>query len=204
MCVFMQGAEVPEPFQERRQPRRFRILYISLEGFLQRFVLRNKVGAQVPPSPSEARRPQTAAPSEKSIPWKCGVTQLDEQNEALFNAIRRYQGALKSGDVHATEEVLAFLEDHMAGHLALEESYMEHIHFPDLAGHRQGHRAFEHQVHAFRNRIAGGDQGVGLELSQLLYAWMREHVLKEDPVWSEFAKANRRRRPDPAPRAESS
>jgi hemerythrin len=32
-----------------------------------------------------------------------------------------------------------------------------------------------------------------LELSQLLYAWMRVHVLKEDAVWSDFAKSRRRR-----------
>jgi hemerythrin len=32
-----------------------------------------------------------------------------------------------------------------------------------------------------------------LELSQVLFAWLRVHVMKEDSVWSEFAKSRRRR-----------
>jgi hemerythrin len=173
-----------------------------MESFLQRFILRTK--AEPVASTAEVRPMQDPAPNpERAISWKCGVTPLDEQNEALFKAIRRYQSALKSGEAHATEEALSFLEQHVDGHLALEEAYMEHIHFPGLAEHRQGHRAFEQHIHAFHDRAEGGDPGVGLELSRLLYAWMREHVLKEDPVWSEFARLNRRRRPEPTPPAES-
>jgi hemerythrin len=187
-----QGAAVPEAFQERRQQRPFRILYTPLSGILRRFILRGEERPEVR-SP-DVRPVQVPAPErEKSIPWKCGVTRLDEQNEALFKAIRRYQAALKSGaGSGAMEEALAFLEGHAEGHFALEEAFMQHVHFPGLAEHQQGHRAFQHQIHAFRDRIANGDPSAGLELSQFLYAWMRVHVLKEDMVWSEHAKSGRR------------
>lgn len=197
-----------QAFQERRRQRPFRILYMPFETFLRRFVLR---GEDVPLAPaSQAPSPHAAVsqtavahaePSqgpaqavEKSIPWKCGIARLDDQNEALFMAIRQYQAALKSGvGSAATEEAMAFLEGHVEGHLPLEEAYLERIQFPGLEEHRRVHRAFQHQIHAFRHRVAIGDHSAGLELSQLLYAWMRVHVLKEDAVWSDFAKSRRRR-----------
>jgi hemerythrin len=162
-----------------------------LEGFLQRYILRQKGGPEAPTA--EVRPVQVSAPcGGKAIPWKCGVTRLDEQNEALFRVIRQYQLALKTGGGSgAMTEALTFLEGHADAHFALEEAYLEHIHFPDLAEHQQGHRAFRLQVQAFRTRVANRDPGAGLELSQFLYAWMRMHVLKEDLVWSEYARSGR-------------
>jgi hemerythrin-like metal-binding protein len=166
---------------------------MPLDGFLQRFVRRRK---ELPAGPcSDVSLAEPPAPDRaNTIRWQCGVAQLDAQNKALFQAIRRYQAALKSGAGSvATEEALAFLEGHADGHLALEEDYMERIAFPGLAEHRQGHRTFQHQIHAFRGRVADRDPSVGLELSQLLYAWMKEHILKEDSAWCEFAKSSRQR-----------
>jgi hemerythrin len=121
------------------------------------------------------------------------VTQLDEQNGHLFEAIRQYQADHRSVGDGATDGVLAFLEVHMEGHLALEEAYLEQVRFPGLTEHRGAHRAFVNQLHAFSARRAAGDSGVSLELPRLLLAWVREHVLREDAVWSEYAQANRRR-----------
>ena len=183
---------MPAAFQERRQPRSFRILYMPFHVFVQRIVLHQENASVAPPETPSTTTP--ASSSEKLASWKCGVPKLDDPNEALFKAIRQYQAAFKAGaGLGATEAVLAFLEGHVDGHLPLEEVYLEHIHFPGLAEHRQGHQAFQHQIHAIRDRVANGDANAGLELSQVLYAWMREHILKEDAVWCAFAKARRRR-----------
>jgi hemerythrin len=166
-------------------------VYISVEAFLQRFILRKQ---GVPAAPPAEDRPAKApaSSSEKAAPWKCGVARLDEQNEALFRLIRHFQGALKAGAEHSVmEEVLTSLRGHVDKHLALEEAYLVKISFPGLPEHRQGHRAFLHQIHAFHRRILDRDPSAGLELSQLLFAWLRLHVAKEDSVWSEFAQARR-------------
>jgi hemerythrin-like metal-binding protein len=167
---------------------------MPLGGFLQRYVMREKpVSAAPRPDASPVLVP--VASGETTSQWQCGVARLDDQSKALFQAIRRYQTAFRAGaGSEATEEALAFLEDHADGHLVLEEVYLERIGFPGLAEHRQGHRAFQHQIHAFRDRVADKDPSVGLELSQLLYAWMKEHVLREDVIWCEHARASRRHR----------
>lgn len=184
---------MPETFRERRQPRPFRILYMPLGGFLQRMVRREKP-LPAAPRPEVSPAPVPVTSGVHALRWQCGVARLDDQSRALFQAIRHYQTAFRSGGGSvAVEETLAFLEDHAASHLTLEELYLERIGFPGLAEHRQGHRAFQHQIHAFRDRVADKDPSVGLELSQLLYAWMKEHVLKEDSIWCEFARSSRRR-----------
>lgn len=182
-----------EAFQERRRPRRFRIVYISIQSFLERFILRKLEAPVAPPAGDPPPQASASPPVEKPIPWKCGVARLDEQNEAMFKVIRQFQVALKSGaEPGVMEETLASLVDHVDGHLALEEAYLEYIAFPGLAAHRLGHQAFSLQIHAFRRRITERDPAAGLELSQLLFAWLRVHVTKEDSVWSEFAKARHR------------
>ena len=125
-----------EAFQERRQRRTFRILYIPLDGFIQRFLLKKQ--QEIPPlfGARAATVATTPPPCEKGQVWKCGVTQLDEQNGHLFEAIRQYQADHKSVGDGATDGVLAFLEAHMEGHLAHEEAYLDQVRFPGLAEHR--------------------------------------------------------------------
>ncbi len=184
---------MPEAFNERRRPRPFRIVHISLKAFLERFILRRKGGTDVPPVEGCPSQASASSASEKPLPWKCGVPRLDEQYEALFKVIRQSQGALKSrAESGVTEEALSSLVSHLEGHLALEESYLNQIAFPGLAEHRAVHQAFQHQLQEFRRRIADRDPSAALELSQQLFAWLRVHVVKEDSVWSEFAKARRR------------
>lgn len=187
-----------EGFVERRRPRRFRIVYISFKAFLDRFVLKGKalpadpakVNPPVPvPSSAKERHPS----GEQHLRWRCGVPRLDEQYDELFRIVRKNQGALKAGtEPEVLEAALSSLASHLEGHLALEESYLNQITFPGLVAHRRLHQVFLQQVQAFRLRIAERDPMAGLELSQQLFTWIRVHVGKEDPVWSEFARARRR------------
>ncbi len=180
-------------FQERRRRRPFRIVHITLEAFLERFILR-RTAAPAVQAVEDSQGQTPGASSEKATQHTCGVPKLDEQNEAFFKVIRSFQGTLKSGaKLDDMQEALSSLGGHVAEHLALEEAYLEHIAFPGLAEHRKGHQAFRQQLQAFHNRIAAGDTAAALELSQLLFAWLRVHVGREDLVWSEFARSRRRR-----------
>ena len=161
--------------------------------YSERFILLRKGRPDVPPVEGCLSQASASSSSEKPLPWKCGVPRLDEQYEALFKVIRRFQGALKSrAESGVTEEALSSLVSHVEGHLALEESYLNQIAFPGLAEHRAVHQVFQHQLQEFRRRIVDRDPSAALELSQQLFAWLRVHVVKEDSVWSEYAKARRR------------
>jgi hemerythrin len=190
---------MPEGFIDRRRPRRFRIVFISLQAFLDRFILKREAPSAVPakehpPAPGTSRAgEQHLPPGDQHHRWKCGVPRLDEQYDELFRLVRKNQGALKAGtEPGVLEEALSSLASHLEGHLPMEEAYLNQISFPGLVEHRRLHQAFLQQVQAIRPRIAERDPLAGLELSQLLFAWMRVHVGKEDPIWSEFARSRRR------------
>ena len=178
---------MPEVFQERRQQRPFRIIYIPLDAFVERFILQRKGAEAVSPAAEPLIPPPS--PSEKAAPWKCGVPQLDEHYEAVFKAIRQFQAAFKSGpDPAVMKRRLESLERSVEGHLALEEAYLEHLGFPGRNEHLLGHRAFRHQLQALSSRLMDGDPGAGMELSQLLFTWLKRHVMREDAAWVDYAK----------------
>ena len=178
---------MPEVFQERRQQRPFRIIHIPLDAFVLRFILQRKEAESAPPVQRPPDPPPS--PSEKAVPWKCGVPQLDEQYEAVFKAIRQYQGAFKSGaELADMKKRLESLEHSVESHLALEEAYLEHLGFPGRNEHLRGHRAFRHQLQALSSRLKNGDPGAGMELSQLLFTWLKRHVMREDAAWVDYAK----------------
>jgi hemerythrin len=184
---------VPAVFQERRQPRPFRIIHMPVGAFVDRFILK-RPAEQAPPKGKAVPDQAPDHHHEKATPWTCGIDALDEEYEALFRVIRQFQGALKSkaGSSHL-EEVMAALADQVERQLTMEEAHLDRMGFPGRAEHLIQHQAFRYQIQAFHLRIASRDPQAGLELSQQLFAWLRVHVRKEDPVWSEYAKSRRRR-----------
>ncbi|WLT30138.1 bacteriohemerythrin [Geothrix sp. PMB-07] len=167
---------------------------MGLQAFIQRFFLKEPQDAAARPAGLNSSKIHSPS-GERSTPWRCGVTRLDEQYEILFRLVKQFQALIKAGaDTVGMDAALKTLEVHLEGHLALEEAYLEHIEFPGLANHRNLHQTFRHQLQLFQQRIASGDRSAGLELSQVLYAWIKVHVLKEDPLWGEHAKARRRRK----------
>ncbi len=179
-----------EPCQERRKARPFRILYIPFQLFIERFILRR----EAVPRLARPVEPEPAPTKAGAQLLKTGVPRIDLEQEGLFDAIRTLQAASKAGAVVAgITRVLTFLEHYTEEHLPLEETHMEHIKYPGLAVHRNEHQAFRQQVNEFQGRAAGSDATLRLELINALHGWIREHVMREDVAYCEFAQKNRHR-----------
>lgn len=181
--------------QDRRRHGFFRILYIPLNVFIERFILRRKATGPAPKrAPGIDGPPESDAVKVAAQSWKSGVASIDEEQEALFNALRTLQAAIKAGaGAEGITNVLRFLERYTDEHFTLEESYLEHIHFAGAADHKRLHLCFREKVHPLNQRFYEGDASVGLELINLLHGWLKEHVRVEDAAWVEFAKARPRR-----------
>ena len=187
-----------DPTRKPGAAQAFGLLVTPVGDLLRRVFLRRE-GAELaaaPPAPEASGEEEILdggpARAEAGI-WKSGVPRIDEQHQAIFDAIRNFQAAIRAGaGAQGIQEVVDFLERYTRDHFALEEAYMEHLGFPELAGHRQEHRAFLMQVRAARERAEAGDGTLALELSRLLYEWLRRHVMHEDVAYRDFAR-NRRR-----------
>jgi len=179
-----------DPALDRRKNGYFRILYMDFRSFWYRLILRRK------DAPGASSKLKAAAPvahpqaqHKGGAGFTTGVTKLDDQHHEIREAILGFQKDLGHGV--ATDSLLHSLDallQRMNDHFRYEESYLEHIKFPDLAHHKGEHDRFRTDVSQLRERLADGDQGVSLDLSAFLFNWFRRHTLEEDAT---FAKVKR-------------
>lgn len=132
-----------------------------------------------------------------SIQWNprfaTGITTIDAQHKNLVEVIQRLQQALETGHPHAeTMEIMQFLLGYVDGHFALEEAYMKHIGYPGLPGHQKLHDQLRMQVNALNDRLAHDEPGSAMELSILLFHWLRDHILEDDFSYVSHARDRRR------------
>ena len=185
-----------DPFQKPGAGPASGFLPGPIADLLRRVFLRREgaelATAPLAPEPGDGVLEGGPARTEGGV-WKSGIARIDEQHQAMFDAIRNLQSAIRAGEgAKGIREVVAFLERYTRDHFALEEAYMERLAFPELAGHRREHQAFLLQVQAAKDRAEAGDGTLALELTRLLYEWLRAHVMREDVAYRDFARARRR------------
>jgi len=181
-----------DPALDRRKNGSFRILYMDFRSFWYRIILRRKDTQEASTRPKGAAAPAAHPQTQPrgGAGFTTGVTKLDDQHHEIREAILGFQKELGRGMAPETHlPALDALLQRMNDHFRYEESYLEHIKFPDLAHHKEEHDRFRTEVSQLRERLADGDQGVSLDLSSFLFNWFRRHTLEEDAT---FAKAKRK------------
>ncbi len=76
-------------------------------------------------------------------------------------------------------------------HFSTEESLMESIKFPGLAGHRAKHKELERTIAEFASRHEKGDASVYSELLLFVKAWLTRHMQGEDQEYAAWMSAHR-------------
>jgi hemerythrin-like metal-binding protein len=104
-------------------------------------------------------------------------------------AIQRFQTAVREGSGHealtgTVNQMVRYVEDH----LTLEETYLAHIKYPHLPAHREDHARLRARILYLQQRLAGGEPAKVQELATQLCKYLRDHVLKEDAAYVEFAQ----------------
>ena len=121
-----------------------------------------------------------------------GIDRIDRQHRELMTALQDFQKAVQEGSglriVNGTvERMVRYTEDHFM----LEESYMNHIKYPRLPSHREDHARLRARIRYLRQRLGEGDREKALELSNHLCQYLRDHILKEDSAYAEFARGGK-------------
>lgn len=181
-----------DPALDRRKHGFFRILHMDFSSFWRRIILRRKDAPESHPRPKEvAATAPSPFGSRGEAGFTTGVVKLDEQHHEIREGILALQKDLRAGQPDATLlQAMDRLLQKMSDHFRYEESYLEHIKFPDLVHHKGEHDRFRADAAVLRERLAAGDPGVALDLSSFLFNWFRRHTLEEDAT---FAQAARRR-----------
>lgn len=120
-----------------------------------------------------------------------GIDSIDAQHRELFQIAKGLHDAYRTGDAkNAVTRTLNFLVDYCLTHFEDEEAQMMAMGFPDFAIHQEEHRKCLAHILDLKDRYAGGQSEVAMDLSVLVSRWSKQHIRESDLRFAEFVKSN--------------
>lgn len=128
------------------------------------------------------------------ITWKdsysVGVDLIDNDHKLLVSLINQLGDATEGGQGRdVVGSVLNVLIEYTEGHFGREELLMEKGGYPDLAAHREHHRALTSTV---REKVAQYREGktgaLDRDILDFLKSWLTGHILGVDMEYRPFVK----------------
>jgi methyl-accepting chemotaxis protein len=136
---------------------------------------------------SAASRPmgQVGGTRKRFMEWSddlsVGVPAMDQHHKKLIDLINQLHEAMKSGKGRegvgiALEELGKYVEYHFSA----EEKLMKQHRCSGLPEQQAAHGQLIEKVNALRRDFANGQQGLGVEVLNLLKDWLVNHIQKKD------------------------
>jgi len=120
------------------------------------------------------------------------VPAIDAQHEELYDRFDAFVEAASDRDRKAAAyEALSFLSRYVDEHFADEERSMADHRYPDLAAHRELHRAFSKELTELTLRFfnQGPTPSFLLALANLFESWLSMHIAQVDQKFGEFLRS---------------
>ncbi|NGZ04930.1 MAG: hemerythrin family protein [Magnetococcales bacterium] len=120
-------------------------------------------------------------PNDWNDQWNTGDAQIDQEHQKLFKMLLLFNEAWEMGYslVRSTlDDVIAYTNYHF-NH---EEGRYAEMNFPELSRHKEQHREFLDQLHAFQDKLNQGEDrdALGYDFGQFLQNWLIQHIQSED------------------------
>lgn len=128
------------------------------------------------------------------ITWKdsysVGVDLIDNDHKLLVSLINQLGDATEGGQGRdVVGSVLNVLIEYTEGHFGREELLMEKGGYPDLAAHREHHRALTTTVREMVAQYRDGTaQALDRDILDFLQSWLTGHILGVDMEYRPFVK----------------
>ncbi|HRD68172.1 MAG TPA: bacteriohemerythrin [Candidatus Competibacter sp.] len=121
----------------------------------------------------------------KFIEWSnelsVGIEEIDSQHKVLLDLLNQVHEAIQQGrTVEVTGDIIDRLDEYTRVHLAVEESLMRILHYPDYERHKEEHDKLVAQLGDLRAKLAKGKGAIGFELAFLLKNWLTKHIMEVD------------------------
>ena len=119
--------------------------------------------------------------------FSVGVARLDEQHKKIINMINLLRSKPEV-DVRSemVSELLTRLTKYASDHFATEEQLLVEYGYPEVAVHKEAHRAYRMKVVALCQDTMDLNASVPEELLRFLGDWWVNHILGADMRYSSF------------------
>ncbi|MEA4858669.1 MAG: bacteriohemerythrin [Solidesulfovibrio sp.] len=120
-----------------------------------------------------------------------GVTEIDEQHQAIIGLINDLEAKQDSDDPAVVTAALRFLRDYLERHFALEEKLMADIAYPHREHHLATHEQFVNHVIFFEIEKEFGlvTRQMVEDLLGFLMEWFVRHIASEDRALGAYLRA---------------
>jgi hemerythrin len=130
----------------------------------------------------------------KLIQWSdalgAGIVWMDYQHQTLIEKINfLYTAILEQKGEELIAETLAFLDEYIANHFALEEKYMEACSYPERAEHMQAHNQFRRNIRDLKTQTTAKGEMAAESLCYDLFEWFKNHITYTDKKFGIVLKA---------------
>jgi hemerythrin len=121
--------------------------------------------------------------------YSVGDPLMDAYHHVFFKTIHDLARELPDLPSSAVEERIGFLVNYASMHFDSEEQLMQEIAYPELAAHKELHRAFKELLCALQDRyFTHPSPAAAEELLTLSQAWLTQHILGEDMKYKGYLK----------------
>jgi len=130
----------------------------------------------------------------KLIQWSdalgAGIVWMDYQHQTLIEKINfLYTAILEKKGEELIAETLAFLDEYIASHFALEEKYMEACGYPERNEHIDAHNQFRRNIRDLKVHTPAKGELVAESLCYDLFEWFKNHITHTDKKFGIFLQA---------------
>ena len=116
-----------------------------------------------------------------------GITAIDNQHKQIFEHLLALENSVAKRDPwHIVRFLLSQLADYMKFHLAVEESMLEIVRYPQQKDHCTAHGRIMEQIAELEKQLQGA--GSEANLVNFFEDWFIRHVLSDDRLYADYVK----------------
>ncbi|MFC1555328.1 bacteriohemerythrin [candidate division KSB1 bacterium] len=120
-----------------------------------------------------------------------GVLLLDTQNRNLINKITKLGKAIDNGRGHMeVDKLIAFFDDYVTSHFALEEKFMLALKYPERSFHKGQHKEFRDNFHKMKGEFSNNhhDEESVKFFQYEMWRFYQEHLTVVDAEFARYFK----------------
>ena len=129
----------------------------------------------------------------KKIEWEkslaTGIKSIDYEHKMLIERLNAVIEAIEKNQGEGTiAKTLDFLLDYTNFHFSNEEKFISSHGYPGLELQQKQHKQFKDSVNQLILDFQqdGADKEIALQIHDLLYVWLKKHIMEVDHKLSQF------------------
>ena len=115
------------------------------------------------------------------------IDSIDKQHKKWVELMNNLYEAIELGkDDQMMESLLDALAAYVNVHFHYEEKLLKKHEYPNFQKHSEEHKSFTTEVESLKEKYKNGDKIDSKQMMSFLEKWFRDHIMKEDKLYSSF------------------